>query len=83
MMVYHFCSKDASLPLKRQRVQRRKITPYSCVESFFPTGDREKDLLTLKNTIFNASLKGAPNESDTPPVKKRRALNRRQPARDP
>jgi hypothetical protein len=32
----------------------RQVNPYSCIESFFPTGDPVKDMLTLKNTMYNA-----------------------------
>ena len=54
MMLYHFCIKAGTAAAPKQRLTRRKITPTSCIDSFFPTGDREKDILTLKNTLFNA-----------------------------
>jgi hypothetical protein len=25
----------------------RQMNPYSCIDSFFPTGDKAKDMLTL------------------------------------
>ena len=45
----------------------RQVNPYSCIESFFPTGDPVKDMLTLKNTMYNAQLRG--NTNDVPPPK--------------
>ncbi len=35
----------------------RQLNPYSCIDSFFPTGDKAKDMLTLQNTIFNAQIR--------------------------
>lgn len=35
----------------------RQMNPYSCIDSFFPTGDKAKDMLTLQNTLFNAQIR--------------------------
>jgi len=35
----------------------RQSNPYSCIDSFFPTGDPVKDMLTLKNTMYNAQIR--------------------------
>lgn len=56
-------SRKSLTPAQAQRLLLRKrgitpgprqVNPYSCIESFFPTGDPVKDMLTLKNTMYNA-----------------------------
>jgi hypothetical protein len=41
--------------LSQQR--RKQVSPYSCLDSFFPVGDPVKDMLTLKNTLQNAQIR--------------------------
>jgi hypothetical protein len=52
----NYCLKNSK---QQQRMIRRRSSPYSCVDSFFPTGDPVKDMLTLKNTLFNAQIRAS------------------------
>jgi hypothetical protein len=57
---------------RRYSAGARQSNPYSCIDSFFPTGDPVKDMLTLKNTMYNAQIRAnnAPKIPSPPEVAK-------------
>jgi hypothetical protein len=51
-MVINYCFKK---PIRMTRPRRG--SPQSIIDSFFSTGDPVKDMLTFKNTLYNAQIR--------------------------